>query len=472
MRRMTRTRGGRRGWAVAPLVTVLVVAAAITACSSTGGLEAASGGSLPTRGTVAGSIPAGDAGADDPELTDGTVAPASADCPPTAAVTAAQVVDPSPSSLDDVPAPFSGPYPVASPLDDGPLADGPELQQVLDDTMDELSNTPGAMALVWVPGVGSWRGSAGIGDVVAGTPMDPERHFHIGSATKPFTVMTVLKLVEQGDLSLDDTVGQWFPEMPDGDDITVRQLANMTSGLATFNSSSEPFFDRMAEGKTATFEPAELIEFGLELPREHAPGEEFFYTNTATVMLSVIVEQVTGRPYAEVLRDEVLTPLGLRNTAFPPVHGEAMPRPAIHGYFCADGEIIDVTDWNTSYAGAAGAMTSTLDDLAVWTFQLGTGGSVSDELFAEQTAFRMLGGFGYGVGMANFDGSWWGHNGGMPGYTSYAVYNPELNVVLVLNVNSDFAIQVGVDEDGRPRMDTPVTALFHAFDAAMTETPS
>jgi D-alanyl-D-alanine carboxypeptidase len=382
-------------------------------------------------------------------------------------------VDPSPAAADAAPAPTSGPYPVASPLDDGPLADGPELQRVLDETLPELANSPGAIAMVWVPGVGSWKGSAGSADVVAETPADPERYVHIGSATKPFTVMTVLQLVEQGELSLDDTVGQWFPEMPDGDTITVRQLASMTSGIDAYNISSEPFFARMEEGKTATFEPSELVELGLALPRVHAPGEDFFYTNTAIVMLLLIVEAVTGRPYAEVLQDEVLAPLGLTNTAFPPVHGETMPRPAIHGYFCNEGEIIDVTDWNTSWGSSAGSMTSTLDDLAVWTYQLGTGGLVSDELFAEQTAFRPIGsGLGYGVGMGNFGGSWVGHNGGMPGYTSYAVYNPELNVVLVLNVNSDFAVQVGVAEDGTPQMDTPVTALFHAFDDALTATPS
>ena len=70
------------------------------------------------------------------------------------------------------------------------------------------------------------------------------------------------------------------------------------------------------------------------------------------------------------------------------------------------------------------------------------------------------------------DASWIVFNAGMPGYTSYAVYNPDLNVVLVLHVNSDFQVQVGVNEDGSPRMDTPVTALFHAFDEALTSTPS
>lgn len=458
---------GRRGSA-GLLVAAVALTTVLAACSSTGGLEAASGGSLPPRGagdaSAATSAPEGDEGS-----VDGTAVPAPTACPPSAPVTADQVVDPSPATLDDVPAPVSGPYPVPSPLDDGALNDGPALQQVLDDAFGGLTNSPGAMALVWVPGVGSWRGSVGLADVVADEPMHTERYFHIGSATKPFTVMTVLKLVEQGELSLDDTVGRWFPEMPDGDDITVRQLANMTSGLGTFNANSEPFFERMEEGKTATFEPMELVEFGLDLPRVHEPGEDFFYTNTATVMLLVIVEEVTGRPYADVLGAEVLDPLGLTNTAFPPIDGEAMPRPAIHGYFCSDG-IIDVTDWNTSWGSSAGAMTSTLDDLAVWSYQLGSGAFVDRELYTEQTSFRTVGDLGYGVGMADF-GGWYGHNGGMPGYTTFGVYNPELNVVLALNVNSDFATPV-TDSTGEARSDTPAVALFQAFQKAITETPS
>jgi D-alanyl-D-alanine carboxypeptidase len=461
-------RAGRRRPTNA-LVAAVALATALTACSSTGGLEAASGGSLPARGTVAGSTLVEGTEPADPSSTEGTAVPASEPCPPGEPVTADQVLDPSPASLDDVPAPTSGPYPVPSPLDDGELTDGPELQAVLDDAFGDLTNSPGAMALVWVPGVGSWRGGVGRADVVADAPMDTERYFHIGSATKPFTVMTVLKLVEQGELSLDDTVGQWFPDMPDGDTITVRQLTNMTSGLGTFNESSQPFFERMEEGKTATFEPMELVEFGLELPRKHAPGAEFFYTNTGTVMLLLIVEQVTGRPFADVLDEEVLAPLGLTNTAFPPVEGEVMPRPAIHGYFCNDA-VIDVTDWNTSWGSSAGAMTSTLDDLAVWSHQLGSGGFVDPELYAEQTDFRTIGDLGYGVGMANF-GGWYGHNGGMPGYTTFGVYNPELNVVLALNVNSDFATTV-VDSKGEERKDTPAVALFHAFQQAITETPS
>jgi CubicO group peptidase (beta-lactamase class C family) len=72
--------------------------------------------------------------------------------------------------------------------------------------------------------------------------------------------------------------------------------------------------------------------------------------------------------------------------------------------------------------------------------------------------------------MANF-GGWYGHNGGMPGYTTFGVYNPELNVVLALNVNSDFSTTV-TDSSGEARQDTPAVALFHAFQQAITTTPN
>lgn len=401
-----------------------------------------------------------------------TSAPPAA-CPPAVPLRPADVVGvPAPAPGDDGPAPVSGPYPVPSPLGAPALASGPALQAVLDDVFGQLANSPGAMALVWVPGGGVWRGRAGLGDVTTNRPMDTASHFHMGSATKPFTGMVILRLVEQGRLGLDDPVARWFPAMPDGGRITVRQLANMTSGINTYTEASQPFFDRMqAEQGAARFTPQELVAWGLELPRVHEPGERFFYTNTATVMLALIAEAVTGRPYTDVLQDELLTPLGLRNTAFPGIDDPEMPRPAIHGYFCDDGVVKDVTDWNTSWGHAAGAMTSTLDDLAVWTHQLGTGQLLSPATFAAQTDFVDIGGgAGYGPGLADFQG-WWGHNGGMPGYTTYAVYNPALNTVLILNVNSNFDVQTGSKADGTPQVDTPATVVFKAFDQAITTTP-
>jgi D-alanyl-D-alanine carboxypeptidase len=433
----------------------LVLAVAVAACGSAG-----EDGAAPTTVAVEA---AGDPGADP-----------GGGCPPSGPVTAGDVVGvPPPAPGDDGPPPMSGPYPVASPLDDGPLADAPALQQVLDDTLVELAGSPGAMALVWVPGTGVWRGGTGLGDVTSATPMGTGDHFHMGSATKPFTVMTVLRLVDQGLIGLDDPVSRWFPEMPDGDAVTVRQLAGMTSGIDSYTSSSEPFFERMAaEPGQARFTPEELVAWGLALPRVHAPGDDFFYTNTATVMLALIAEAVAGEPYPEVLQDEVLEPLGLTNTAFPGVDDPELPRPAIHGYFCDEGAIHDVTDWDTSWGHAAGAMTSTLDDLAVWSHQLGTGALVDPATFAAQTGFVDIGGgWGYGPGLADF-GGWWGHNGGMPGYTTYAVYNPALGTVLVLNVNSNFDVATGAThEDGTPVVDTPATVLFRAFADAITSTP-
>ena len=233
------------------------------------------------------------------------------------------------------------------------------------------ANVPGAIIGVWGTD-GSYVRAFGVADKTTREPMKTDFYSRIGSETKTFTVTGVLQLADQGKLGLDDPVGKFVDGVPEGDKITLRQLARMQSGL--FNYSESPEFQQaMMADPRRPFTPQELLDFAFTQPNAFPPGEGFEYCNTNTVLLGVVVEKVSGQPLHDYVRDHILTPLGMSHTSFPTTN--AFPEPHAQGYTVqtADGKEANATDWNPSWGWAAGAMISTLDDMHIWAPALATG---------------------------------------------------------------------------------------------------
>ena len=202
--------------------------------------------------------------------------------------------------------------------------------------------------------------------------MKTDFYSRIGSETKTFTVTGVLQLADQAKLGLDDPIAKFVDGVPEGDKITLRQLAQMQSGL--FNYSESPEFQQaMLADPRRPFTPQELLNFAFAQPNAFPPGEGFEYCNTNTVLLGVVVEKVSGQPLHDYVRDHILTRLGMSHTSFPTTN--AFPEPHAQGYTVqtADGKEANATDWNPSWGWAAGAMISTLDDMHIWAPALATG---------------------------------------------------------------------------------------------------
>lgn len=318
------------------------------------------------------------------------------------------------------------------------------LQATLDASRQALG-FPGAMVGVWTP-EGAWFGVTGVSGRGSGRPPRREDHTRIGSLTKTFTVMALLQLVDQKKVSLQDTIGTYVPGMPNGDTATLRDLATMTSGIVSYTETGGFFRAWSADPAGALFTPRQLIDFARAEPPLFPAGTEMNYSNTNTVLLGMVIEKVTGRPVAEVFENGLLEPLGMSATSFPG-RSQALASPHLDGITIQPdgpgGPIRDATDWNPSWTFTAGGMISTLDDMRTWTEALGTGGGLISEAMQREreasttsTTPPNTPELTYGLGFF-CDRGWWGHNGALPGFTSYAVYHPERRISVVVFVNSD-----------------------------------
>ncbi|MEV7519506.1 serine hydrolase domain-containing protein [Streptomyces sp. NPDC091371] len=315
----------------------------------------------------------------------------------------------------------------------------PAVARQLDEAVHEVmaeANVPGVMVHLSAPGKGEYVRAFGVADKATGAPIKTDMHMRIGSVTKTFTVTALLQLVDQGKVGLDDPIGKYVDGVPNGDRITLRQLAEMRSGL--FNYSADPGFDKaFFTDPDRVFTPQELLAYSFKHPVLFEPGAEFFYCNTNLILLGLVVEKETGQKLADYINEKVVAPAKLKNTIFP--KGAEFPQPHAHGYTnqTLSGKVEDATDWDPSWAWAAGAMISDLDDMKSWAKTLATGTLLTPETQAERLkVIDALPGAGYGLGIFNIDG-WIGHNGSLPGYEAVVTYMPETQATMIIELNTD-----------------------------------
>ncbi|WP_260610276.1 serine hydrolase [Streptomyces sp. WAC06614] len=299
------------------------------------------------------------------------------------------------------------------------------------------ADVPGVIVSVSAPRKGSYVRAFGVADKATGQRMSTAMNVRIGSETKTFTVTALLELVDQGKLRLDDPIEKYVPGVPNGDKITLRDLAGMRSGL--FNYSQDEGFDHVLEtDPNHRFTPEELLDYSFKHPVMFEPGTKFFYSNTNLILLGLVVEKVGGLPLDQYIQRHVLAPAGLRHTLFPT--GSEFPRPHPQGYTdeSADGKVTVSTDWDPSWAWAAGAMISDLPDLRSWARTVATGTLLTPATQAQRLKTEPSGiaGTGYGLGIFDVQG-WIGHNGSLPGYETLTIYLPGPQATVVVMLNTD-----------------------------------
>ena len=323
---------------------------------------------------------------------------------------------------------------------------GGQLRPLLEAHMRQTA-TPGAIVFVDVPGKGTWTTSLGTADLSTHSPMDTSFYTRIGSVTKTFTAETILRLVDEGQLRLDDRVAKYQPEVlgvvgGGAGRITIRELLNMSSGF--FDYQEDDAFAKLGSERPDTvFDPTEVIAVAMKHPLYFRPGTSFRYSNTNTVLLGLIIQQVAGQTVADAYQQQLFGPLNMTHTSFPDRTSSAIPDPHARGYYyatdqqyAARGLPTDETTWNPSWGWTAGAAISTVHDLAIWARALGTGQLLSRNTFAQQRQFIPVPGSTarYGLGMFDFDG-YYGHNGSLPGYTTFVAYQPHLHRTIVVITN-------------------------------------
>lgn len=333
-----------------------------------------------------------------------------------------------------------------------------KVDRILEHKLTELVKKyqfPGAMVGVWIPDQGEWVHAEGLADKQTKEKLTINDHFRVGSITKTFVVTALLQLMDRGKLSLDDKITQYIEKVPNGDKITLRQLANMTSGLPNY-TKNKAWLKTFLENPNYVWTPKELLAVAFSVPIQFEPGEKFEYCNTNTVLLGLVIEKVSKQSLGEFLDENIFKPLKLKNT-FYPMDG-TLPFPYAHGYAgLPDHSIVDDTFRDPSWSFAAGALVSTLGDLRIWAKALGTGKLISEKAFLERLSWEKVSPntedrhYMLGVG---FDKGWLLHEGELPGYNTKIAYLPEEKAVFVCFINTDADVKV------KGKRISPATVIF------------
>ncbi|RFU22178.1 serine hydrolase domain-containing protein [Geodermatophilus marinus] len=271
--------------------------------------------------------------------------------------------------------------------------------------------------------------TAGVADVATGRQPGADDAMRVASVAKAFNAATALGLVARGELSLDDTVGRWRPDLPAAwSGVTLRQLLGHTSGIPDFSAS-----DRFVEALLASLQdpppPRELLSYLDDPALLFPPGTQYRYSNSDNVVVALVIEAATGDGYADVLGEVVLDAAGLDRTSLP--GGTALPTPYLHGYDVSEVPPEDVSTLVAAgWSWASGGVVSTPADLGRFIAAHVRGDVTDAATREEQFRFRPgsseppgPGDNAAGLGLFRYEtrcGTVFGHTGNTLGYTQFA----------------------------------------------------
>lgn len=276
----------------------------------------------------------------------------------------------------------------------------------------------------------------GVADLDSAEPVTAQTTFKIASLTKSVTAAAILRLAEEGKLSLDDPLSRFFPDTPSvAKDIRVRHLLNHTSGLP------EMEIDKAQKSLPDSFTTGQVVEYYFSTIEklDFAPGEAWSYNNAGYFLLGGIIENVSGMSYDQYFRTAFFEPLGLHSTYACPARPDVLPV----GYRARDGQLRRALPSNLQLAAAAGALCSNIDDLVRWLDALSHGKVIRQESWQQMiTPARLPDGttleYGFGLAVAeNAKGPVIMHEGATAGFNSVFVYYPEHDLSIVLLANAD-----------------------------------
>ena len=279
-----------------------------------------------------------------------------------------------------------------------------------------------------------YENSTGWADNSRGIPMTLNTPFYLASVSKQFTAAAILLLKERGMLKLDDKLTKYVPEMGSyASKISIRHLLNHTSGLPDYFAMG---WDEPGLTNALLFDKLQTNTRQLKLK----PGNKYRYNNTGYVLLSIVVEKVSGEPYYMFVEKNICDPLGLENTwVFDLRNSQRNQGQKAIGY---ELNMRRVNDYNLLTTGDGG-MYSTIEDLFIWDRSLYTNELLSQESLEQ--AFQPLAlangstenyGFGWNIG-ENLNGKTVYHSGGLAGFRTYIERQLEVdNTIIILNNNS------------------------------------
>jgi CubicO group peptidase (beta-lactamase class C family) len=294
---------------------------------------------------------------------------------------------------------------------------------------------PGCAALVAYKGEIIYKKAFGLANIENAVAMKPDMIFRIGSITKQFTAIAILRLMEQGKLTLQDEITKYLPDYPvNGKKITIEHLLTHTSGIKSY-TGMEKFNDM--QGKDMKVD--ELIAFFKNEPMDFDPGTNWKYNNSGYVLLGAILEKITGKPYGEYIEETIFKPLGMKNSLYGS-NSKIIPNRA-SGYDPGNSGIRNAAYLSMALPYAAGSLMSSVEDLYKWNRALRSNQLVKKETLEKAfTGYKLQSGrntnYGYGWAVGDIGNHRViEHSGGINGYLSDALYGPEDDIFIAVLSN-------------------------------------
>ena len=313
---------------------------------------------------------------------------------------------------------------------------------------------PGGVALVAVAGRTVFREAYGLADLERLAGVRPGQPFPLGSVTKQFVAAAILRLADRGEVRLEDRVGSYVDGLPEPVAcVTIAELLSHTSGLTDYVTEAPP-----AAGSGGPIDPRSLVDSVASRPLLFEPGSDWAYSNTNYALLGLLIERVTAESCGDFLERELFAPSGLDSTTFGP---PAEPPPLV-GYEMRGGRYIAAQGVDPSWSYAAGAVWSSVDDLARWNESLAGGRVISPLALARMMRPTALAsgqmapyGFGWRTGRLDRYTLLW-HDGAVPGFFAIVLYVPERRIFVAVVSNG------GADRDDIDRAAREVASYFAA----------
>ncbi len=296
------------------------------------------------------------------------------------------------------------------------------------------------------------------GTSMEGVPATPDMHFRNGAVAFSYLGTLLLQFVDEHKVTLDDTIDRWMPDLPEADQVTLRMLANQTSGYPDYETdpvweaawNADPFHIWTVQ---------ERLDYAFSRPLQFPPGTNWSYAHTNFMILGEILAQIGGKPLDALLSEKVLGPMGLTHTV--QTQTSTIPSPVLHSYSSERREALGIppatafyeeaTFWNTQWGTPIGAnQTTTIDDMATTAVAVGTGSLLSESSYHAMTDPNLLGfghadpacapscgqqvnGYNYGLGVVR-SGSWLLQNPLLSGYGATEAYLPSEEIAIAVVV--------------------------------------
>lgn len=331
------------------------------------------------------------------------------------------------------------------------------LQRIVEDSLVP-TESQGVVINITTP-LWTWSSAAGQASLLPEISAEPGMNLRIASVSKTYVAAAIMKLAEQGRLSIDDPIGKWIgPEylayIHDSGMITLRMLLEHRSGLNDYDEMEEMIPLQLAQPDTPV-STRESILSGLERPAFFPPNEGWMYSNVNFLLLGLVIDAASGESYEGYMQHEILAPAGLSNTYMmtsPPVR--EIPQPFMHCILqTSPGVWFDYSTLYVNWDRGAGDIAATIDDLAHFHKALRDGVIIRRSSYEEMAkAVSPMGevnllsslpgsaseyGLGYVKASSPADGvTFLGHAGGYPGSTTLMFYWVEADTYITLNVNA------------------------------------